>query len=136
MSQEPDRRRVLRLLAAGGCLAVTGAFEWIGCSAGGGRRSEVVTVDRDQVDREGRVVVRWQDQPVEIRADGEGYEARSLVCTHIGCTVRWVAAERHYACPCHEGYFDERGHPIGGPPTAPLRPVPLSVDGNAIQVGG
>ena len=135
MSENVDRRRVLRLLAAGGCVAATGALHWVGCSAEGGKRTGAVSVDREEVEREGRVVVQWQDQPVEIRATRDGYEARSLVCTHIGCTVRWVAAEERYACPCHEGFFDDRGNPIGGPPAAPLRSVPVRVNGNTITVG-
>jgi Rieske Fe-S protein len=130
-----NRRRVLRLLAAGGGLVATGALQWVGCAAGGGNPPETVSVGREEVEREGRVVVRWQRQPVEVRATRDGFEARSLVCTHIGCTVRWVAAEERYACPCHEGFFDDRGNPIGGPPKAPLRSVPVLVTEDKIIVG-
>lgn len=135
MSEELDRRRVLQLLAAGGCVVAAGALQWVGCSAEGGKGPGPVSVDREEVEREGRVVVLWQDQPVEVRAARDGFEARSLVCTHIGCTVRWVEAEGRYACPCHEGFFDERGNPIGGPPKAPLRSIPVRVAEDTITLG-
>ena len=33
-------------------------------------------------------------------ADG-GFRALSRTCTHLGCTVPWVAKENKFICPCH-----------------------------------
>lgn len=133
MNDTTDRRSVLRLLAAAGCAAVTGLPQLTGCSAAA--ESSEVSVDRQELERAGRVVVLWQDQPVEIRHTGDGFEARSLVCTHIGCTVRWEAATDRYVCPCHEGLFDAEGRPVSGPPTEPLRAVPVRATESLVTVG-
>jgi cytochrome b6-f complex iron-sulfur subunit len=38
-------------------------------------------------------------------ADG-GFLALSRTCTHLGCTVPWVASENKFICPCHSSEFD------------------------------
>ncbi|HLI27493.1 MAG TPA: Rieske (2Fe-2S) protein [Chloroflexota bacterium] len=43
-----------------------------------------------------------------INLDGE-LLALSGVCTHMGCLLRWQAAERQFLCPCHGAIFDARG---------------------------
>ena len=135
MSNDTDRRSVLRLLAAAGCAAVAGLPALTGCSSGEEDGGAEVSVDRQEVERAGRVVVHWQDQPVEIRRTEEGFAARSLVCTHIGCTVRWDAGSERYVCPCHEGLFDAQGRPVSGPPTEPLATIPVRASESRITVG-
>jgi cytochrome b6-f complex iron-sulfur subunit len=34
------------------------------------------------------------------------------ICTHLGCTPRWLAAENKFKCPCHGSGF--RGNPLWG----------------------
>ncbi|RMH42391.1 MAG: ubiquinol-cytochrome c reductase iron-sulfur subunit [Deltaproteobacteria bacterium] len=35
----------------------------------------------------------------------EGFFALSGICTHLGCTPRWLASENKFKCPCHgSGY--------------------------------
>ncbi len=41
-------------------------------------------------------------------------------CTHKGCTVDWVAAEKKYECPCHNAKFAANGKVLKGPATKPL----------------
>ena len=64
-----------------------------------------------------------------------GVVARSLLCSHFGCRVQWEASKERYRCPCHEGTFDGEGRLLGGPPTRPLRALPVEVAGQGILVG-
>jgi Rieske Fe-S protein len=55
-----------------------------------------------------------------MSSGNEGIKVFSSTCTHLACNVIWNDARRVFECPCHSGRFDERGHPIAGPPTRPL----------------
>ncbi len=133
MQERTDRRKVLRILATG-CLAAVGLPRLVGCVAKVDETAPV-TLDRAAAEQAGRTVVTWNSQPVEVRFDGEVFEARSLACTHLGCTVQWIPEESHYACPCHAGFYDAQGNPTSGPPPRPLEPVPVSVSGDLVIVG-
>jgi Rieske Fe-S protein len=50
--------------------------------------------------------------------------AVSLRCTHMGCLLRFNAAETSWDCPCHGSRFDVDGAVLEGPATAPLEPQP------------
>jgi Rieske Fe-S protein len=53
--------------------------------------------------------------------DGTLHEV-SARCTHLGCIVRFNAAERTWDCPCHGSRFGIDGAVIEGPATRPLKP--------------
>ncbi len=74
----------------------------------------------------------WEEVLVTRRA-GE-VVIFSLVCTHKKCTVAWQPRERQFACPCHEGLYDEEGEVIDGPPPAPLLRFVAEVRGEEIWV--
>lgn len=46
--------------------------------------------------------------------------ALSAVCTHLGCTVNWTAAQNQFECPCHGSMFRPDGTVIQGPAPRPL----------------
>jgi glycine/D-amino acid oxidase-like deaminating enzyme/nitrite reductase/ring-hydroxylating ferredoxin subunit len=46
--------------------------------------------------------------------------AVSLRCTHLGCLLRFNAAERSWDCPCHGSRFDVDGAVLEGPAVQPL----------------
>lgn len=48
---------------------------------------------------------------------------RSAVCPHLGCIVRWNAAELTWDCPCHGSRFDKHGYVVSGPAKSDLRPL-------------
>jgi Rieske Fe-S protein len=83
----------------------------------------------------GRLRILLGEAPVELQRNDEGVVARSLLCTHFGCEVRWVEEDERYHCPCHEGRFDAAGRPVDGPPTRPLRAVPARIAGETVVVG-
>jgi cytochrome b6-f complex iron-sulfur subunit len=70
-----------------------------------------------------------------IRNEEEGFEAFSLVCTHLGCNVVWKPDKKEFHCPCHDGLFDGRGNVISGPPPAPLERWKVKVDSGKVVIG-
>ncbi|WP_343944529.1 FAD-dependent oxidoreductase, partial [Pseudonocardia zijingensis] len=56
-----------------------------------------------------------------IYRDEDGaVHAVSMRCTHLGCLVRFNAAERSWDCPCHGSRFDVDGAVLEGPAVRPL----------------
>ncbi|WP_232664595.1 FAD-dependent oxidoreductase [Pseudonocardia sp. TRM90224] len=75
---------------------------------------------------EARVVRSGTDRTGVYRDDEGIAHAVSLRCTHLGCLVRFNAAERSWDCPCHGSRFDVTGAVLEGPAVEPLpsKPVP------------
>ncbi|HVL67089.1 MAG TPA: ubiquinol-cytochrome c reductase iron-sulfur subunit [Vicinamibacterales bacterium] len=66
---------------------------------------------------------------VFLVSDGRGeVQAFSATCTHLGCQVRWDAADARFRCPCHGGAFDRHGRVVEGPPPRALDRVEVRVD--------
>jgi Rieske Fe-S protein len=66
-------------------------------------------------------IVEVEGQKLAVYRDGGGrLHALSPVCTHMGCIVRWNAAERSWDCPCHGGRFSALGDVQSGPPMRDL----------------
>jgi cytochrome b6-f complex iron-sulfur subunit len=55
-------------------------------------------------------------------------------CTHQGCDVKWAAAEKKYACPCHSASFDANGAVLNGPATKPLTTYQAKIVGSQVLV--
>jgi glycine/D-amino acid oxidase-like deaminating enzyme/nitrite reductase/ring-hydroxylating ferredoxin subunit len=113
---------------------------------------EVPTLARANLDVARNAVTGWLSRvktpPVDHLAAGEGgivdvdghtagaYRDETgrvvvvnLTCTHLGCTVRWNAAERSWDCPCHASRFDRFGAVLEGPATDPLAVVDVELPG-------
>jgi len=71
---------------------------------------------------EARVVRDGRGRKGVFRDEEGGLHAVSLRCTHMGCLVRFNAAERSWDCPCHGSRFDVDGAVLEGPATKPLEP--------------
>ena len=46
--------------------------------------------------------------------------AFSAKCTHLDCNVQYWPDTKQFFCACHEGYFDDMGINVAGPPPRPL----------------
>lgn len=61
-------------------------------------------------------------------ASNIGHSVKEIVtlrkprCPHMGCALKWNAAERTWDCPCHGSRFDEKGGIIDNPTTKPCHP--------------
>ena len=70
------------------------------------------------------------DPPAILIHDENGISALSLVCTHLGCTVK--EGRQGFECPCHGSRFDADGNVLNGPAKKPLKSLQVQVtdDGN------
>lgn len=60
------------------------------------------------------------EKRVWIVKSEEGFFALSAICTHLGCTPRWLASEDKFKCPCHGSGFYRDGINFEGPAPRPL----------------
>jgi cytochrome b6-f complex iron-sulfur subunit len=68
------------------------------------------------------------------RVDNQGALVMSWRCTHLGCTVPWVDAERQFHCPCHGSIYNTNGEVLAGPAPRPLDLYPAEVANNELIV--
>ena len=66
-------------------------------------------------------------------ADG-GFLALHRECTHLGCTVPWVADEGRFVCPCHASSFDITGDVLSPPAPRPLDVFPVRIENDIVKV--
>jgi Rieske Fe-S protein len=77
---------------------------------------------------EGGVVRHNGMIPGTYRDRAGAVHAVSITCTHLGCTVRWFAAETTWDCPCHGSRFDHDGTVLQGPAVRDLRRFNITVE--------
>jgi cytochrome b6-f complex iron-sulfur subunit len=68
------------------------------------------------------------------RLDDKSAVVMAWKCTHLGCTVPWVDAEKQFHCPCHGSIFDAMGQVVAGPAPRPLDLYPAQVVDNELIV--
>jgi cytochrome b6-f complex iron-sulfur subunit len=69
-----------------------------------------------------------------VRLQDGGFLALHRKCTHLGCTVPWIADEQRFACPCHASAFDIRGEVLSAPAPRPLELFPVRIDNGIVMV--
>ena len=74
--------------------------------------------------------------PALVMRTEDGFLVLSLVCTHLGCIVKWEGDKQSFHCPCHAASFDKTGRVTGGPPPAPLEKLAFKQSGDKLIVGG
>jgi len=77
----------------------------------------------------------WGAKPgyVKKKADGR-YTAFVAICTHLDCTVAYLADQKKFYCACHDGWYDEEGRNLSGPPPRPLRQLQVNVEGENLII--
>jgi cytochrome b6-f complex iron-sulfur subunit len=69
-----------------------------------------------------------------VRLEDGGFLALHRKCTHLGCTVPWIAEEHRFACPCHASAFDIRGDLLGPPAPRPLDLFAVRIENGIVKV--
>ncbi len=83
----------------------------------------------------GQVSERYKDQyRVWIVREADGFYALLAICTHLGCTPRWLETENKFKCPCHGSGFHKSGINFEGPAPRPLErlKITLADDGQIV----
>jgi cytochrome b6-f complex iron-sulfur subunit len=76
----------------------------------------------------GAVSTKWvKEQRVWLVRNEEGIYAIQAICTHLGCTPRWLDAENKFKCPCHGSGFTAEGINFEGPAPRPLERVKITL---------
>jgi cytochrome b6-f complex iron-sulfur subunit len=75
----------------------------------------------------GEVNEKYKDEfRVWIVREAEGFYALSAICTHLGCTPRWLASDGKFKCPCHGSGYHKDGVNFEGPTPRPLERLKIS----------
>lgn len=75
-----------------------------------------------------------RQQPVYVTKDSQGaLIVLSAICTHLGCSVRWVDEQNKFVCPCHGGMFAGDGKLLGGPPPRGLDQLETKVEDGTLK---
>ena len=69
-----------------------------------------------------------------VRLDDGGFLAMHRKCTHLGCSVPWIADEQRFACPCHASAFDIHGDVLNAPAPRPLDLFPVAIEDGIVSV--
>jgi Rieske Fe-S protein len=77
----------------------------------------------------------WGSKPGMLKKTAGG-ELLALVgvCTHLDCNVAYLPDKKKFFCACHEGWYDENGINIGGPPSKPLRRLAVTTEGENLVI--
>jgi len=76
----------------------------------------------------GEVSEKWMKEKRVwvIRTEKDIY-ALLAICTHLGCTPRWLGAESKFKCPCHGSGYTKDGVNFEGPTPRPLERVKIAL---------
>jgi cytochrome b6-f complex iron-sulfur subunit len=76
----------------------------------------------------GEVSEKYKDDyRVWIIRDPDGFYALLAICTHLGCTPRWLQAENKFKCPCHGSGYRRTGVNFEGPAPRALDRLKISL---------
>ncbi len=77
----------------------------------------------------------WGSKPGLLKKTGRNELIAFVgVCTHLDCNVTYLPDQKKFFCACHDGWYDENGTNIGGPPPRPLRRLSVTVEGEDLII--
>lgn len=139
---DKSRRKFMSWVA--GLLGTLAVFEtgWIAATflgprarrASPGEDAEVYTAGPVERFESGSVTAFRDGHFYLVRLQDGGFLALHRKCTHLGCTVPWIADEQRFACPCHASAFDIRGEVLSAPAPRPLELFPVRIDSGIVMV--
>ena len=94
----------------------------------------IITAGHTDKFEPGTVTAFVRDKFYLARLSDGGFLALSRTCTHLGCTVPWVASEKKFICPCHSSEFDIRGEVLSPPAPRALDIFEISLENNFVKV--
>ncbi len=84
----------------------------------------------------GEVSDKYKDEHrVWIVRDKESFYSLVAICTHLGCTPRWLPTDNKFKCPCHGSGYYRSGVNFEGPAPRPLERALIALaDDGQIEV--
>ena len=80
-------------------------------------------------------IFAWGSKPGFLKKNDDGsLTAFVAVCTHLDCNVSYLSDQRKFFCACHDGWYDEKGNNISGPPPHPLRRLGIIIEGEELKI--
>jgi len=77
----------------------------------------------------------WGSKPGILKRNDDGsFSAFIGICTHLDCTVTYIPEKKRFFCACHDGWYDENGKNIAGPPPRPLDILQVNVEKDRIII--
>lgn len=95
---------------------------------------EIVKVPKAELPSGGMKRFHIRGGPAVVINSKDGYAAFSLVCSHLGCLVKWEGDKNEFVCPCHGAKFDAQGNVISGPPPKGLEKLTVEEKGDEVWV--
>jgi cytochrome b6-f complex iron-sulfur subunit len=68
------------------------------------------------------------------RLEDGGFLALSRSCTHLSCSVPWIADEQRFVCPCHASAFDRRGEVVQPPAPRAMDLFQVTIEHGIVSV--
>ena len=128
VTKEINRRDFLTLawkglLALSGFIGLAGVLRFLSFKPGPESPSEFDLGPAEGYPPGSKIV--YEAAPALIIQDSDGFRALSLVCPHLGCTVK--VAGGGFECPCHGSQFDADGGLLRGPAREPLEELRIDL---------
>ncbi len=86
---------------------------------------EIVKIPKGELPPGGMKRFHLRGGPAVVIHGSKGYAAYSLVCSHLGCLVKWEGDKNEFVCPCHGAKFDVEGNVVSGPPPTGLEKLTM-----------
>ena len=117
-------------------LRITTPLSWSGVGSVDEFTSAVLPVKKlitiEQQDGWRKIV---SEKAVYVFKDQDGQlGVLSAVCTHLGCSVPWIAAKSEFIRPCHNAVFAPDGKLLGGPAPRAMDRLDSKVEDGMLKV--